>query len=400
VLREYLKNGGFLEKGEAQNLQNLVGAALEPEFFLDDGYQNVDADGNPDLRLHGILRSTVEGFDTQVLLDPFEEQFHLPAALVKFGDRQRVQDKVVGDKDQAFSRFGIDILDASEESRILAGRFGSRENDTLIAAQSGVLVDGSFGSTAALEVFLRAGDEEGHVGLKDIEAGEIDVASVHNVERAGFDRKVVEGFDIVHFPAGNMDKTRDVAAQVDERMQLDGSLAPAKARPREEGQTQIDRCGIESVDCFLQSDAQGVAGIELPGTSNEDSGEVGVDAPVAVLVGFGQGVARDVAANACVIQFGFQRVQTDFDVAQAGAVGQLRKGHAQKLIEAGKPAGAIVASVLADTAVEVASGEEGDELGEEVLPGVHCQVLSTLRRGKDYQNRADQVEIDARTKPS
>src|ERR1700677_1429658 len=171
VLREYLKNGGFLEKGEAQNLQNLVGAALEPEFFLDDGYQNVDADGNPDLRLHGILRSTVEGFDTQVLLDPFEEQFHLPAALVKFGDRQRVQDKVVGDKDQAFSRFGIDILDASEESRILAGRFGSRENDTLIAAQSGVLVDGSFGSTAALEVFLRAGDEEGHVGLKDIEAG-------------------------------------------------------------------------------------------------------------------------------------------------------------------------------------------------------------------------------------
>jgi hypothetical protein len=65
-----------------------------------------------------------------------------------------------------------------------------------------------------------------------------------------------------------------------------------------------------------------------------------------------------------VIQFGLQRVQTDFDVAQTRPVSQLGKSHAQKLIEAGKPASAIIASVLADAAVEIAFRKEGHELGE------------------------------------
>jgi len=41
--------------------------------FLDDGHQHIDADRNPDLRLHGILAGAVERFDSQVLLDPLEE---------------------------------------------------------------------------------------------------------------------------------------------------------------------------------------------------------------------------------------------------------------------------------------------------------------------------------------
>jgi hypothetical protein len=63
-----------------------------------------------------------------------------------------------------------------------------------------------------------------------------------------------------------------------------------------------------------------------------------------------------------VIQLGFHGVQADFDVAQAGPVGQLRKGHAQELIEARKLAGAVVASVSAHAAVEFALGQEGHEL--------------------------------------
>ena len=64
--------------------------------------------------------------------------------------------------------------------------------------------------------------------------------------------------------------------------------------------------------------------------------EVGVDAPVAHRVGIGQGVARDAAANAHVIELARLRSQTRFDVAQALAIGQLRERHAQELIEAGE----------------------------------------------------------------
>ena len=56
---------------------------VQPKLFLDDRYQHVDADGDPDLRPHSILGSAVEAFDAQVLLDPLEEQFHLPSTSVQ-----------------------------------------------------------------------------------------------------------------------------------------------------------------------------------------------------------------------------------------------------------------------------------------------------------------------------
>src|SRR5713101_763705 len=96
LLRECLKNRGFFEKGETQDLQNVVQAAFELEFLFDDGHEDVDTDGNPDLRFHGVYGGAVDGLDTQVLLDPLEEEFHLPPALVEFGNGQRVQHKVVG----------------------------------------------------------------------------------------------------------------------------------------------------------------------------------------------------------------------------------------------------------------------------------------------------------------
>jgi hypothetical protein len=78
----------------------------------------------------------------------------------------------------------------------------------------------------------------------------------------------------------------------------------------------------------------------------------------------------------------------------------LGKGHTQKLIEAREPADAIVATVFADTTVELAFGQEGHQLSEQKLPGVHRQVPSKNFPGKDYQNSAGQVEIDTGEKSS
>ncbi len=42
----------------------------DSEFLFSDCDQQVGTDGDPDLRLYGIGRGAVEGFDFQVLLDP------------------------------------------------------------------------------------------------------------------------------------------------------------------------------------------------------------------------------------------------------------------------------------------------------------------------------------------
>jgi len=72
---------------------------------------------------------------------------------------------------------------------------------------------------------------------------------------------VVEGVDIVRFSVGNVDETRNVPAEIDQGVEFDGRFASAEARPREEGQTQVDGGGIESVDGLVQIDGEAIAGV-------------------------------------------------------------------------------------------------------------------------------------------
>ena len=66
------------------------------KFLFNDGNQHVSRYCAPDLRLDGVLAVAQELLDSQVLLDPFEEQFDLSAVLVECCDGQRRKDKVVG----------------------------------------------------------------------------------------------------------------------------------------------------------------------------------------------------------------------------------------------------------------------------------------------------------------
>ena len=144
-----------------------------------------------------------------------KKKFHLPAAFVKFGNGQGVECKVVREEHETFADVGVHILDASEGLWIFCRGCGACENDCLITAEPRGFVDRTTDLTAELHVLFRARDEEGHARLEAVKSGEIDIAAIHGVEGARFDREMVEGIDIVHFAVGNVDKTRDVAAQVD-----------------------------------------------------------------------------------------------------------------------------------------------------------------------------------------
>jgi hypothetical protein len=77
-------------------LQDLVKADFQPHTFADDGDQHVDRDSDPDLRLDCVLADAVEGLDAQVLFDPLEEQFYLPALFVDLRDGNSGQVEVIG----------------------------------------------------------------------------------------------------------------------------------------------------------------------------------------------------------------------------------------------------------------------------------------------------------------
>ena len=74
-------------------------------------------------------------------------------------------------------------------------------------------------------------------------------------------------------------------------MQFDRAFGGAEVGPGEDREAQVDGGGIEGVDGIIEFRSQVLIGIQGSGEADEGLGEVGVDAPVAGLVGIGQGVA-------------------------------------------------------------------------------------------------------------
>ncbi len=208
------------------------------------------------------------------------------------------------------------------------GRTDARGNDGLVAAQAGRSIDGAGSEPSELEVGAPPHDEEGGGLGQPMEAVEIDIAAVHDVEGAGLGGEFVEHPGIVPSGVGDVYEGGDVAAQIQERVELDSSFAALERRPREERETEVDGGGVERIDGLVEIDAKSVIDVQASGDADQGLSEVGMDAPVAQLVGVGQGAARYIAPDAHVVELGILGTQTGLDVAQALAIGELGEGHA------------------------------------------------------------------------
>jgi len=93
---------------------------MQMQTLFQNGDEQVNGDSAPDLGAHGVLTRAVESFDAQMLLDPFEEQFDLPAAMIELCNRQGGHGEVVGQKDQRRAGLGIAITDAPQRIGIMA----------------------------------------------------------------------------------------------------------------------------------------------------------------------------------------------------------------------------------------------------------------------------------------
>ena len=94
---------------------------------MDDGHQTVSDDCHIDSCLHRVLRSAPELLDSEVLLQPLEEQFYLPTVFVEFGDQQGLQPDGVGQEQELASLFIVLVSDGSQPFRIVLRGVISRQ---------------------------------------------------------------------------------------------------------------------------------------------------------------------------------------------------------------------------------------------------------------------------------
>ena len=376
-VRKYLDNRLFLEYGDAQNLENCVKAQVQIQPLPDDGYQDVDRDGDPHLRLHGILRGPEECLDPKMLLDPPEEELDLPALLVQQGDAFRGKGKIVGEEDQVLPGFRVDKPDATQFVGVTLRRVDPREDDGLVGPYPGRFVDGCGIQPAIAKILLRPDDEEGRAVRESMKPFEVQIPPVHHVVRSRLGDQFVQDVDVVPLPVGDLDERGDVPPKIQQGVEFDGRLPFPELRPRKERETQVDRRGVEGVYRLLQLDRERIVRIQLQCSCRPDQSlcEVGEDAPVAVLVGLRQGGSGDPAPDAHVVELPPDGPQVGCDVPQAFAKRQLGEGHTEELVETGEFLDLVFPAVSVDALSEFANRKELDQLREDGSAGVHRPSL-------------------------
>jgi hypothetical protein len=335
------------------------------QTFFQNGDEQINGDGAPDLGAHRVGAGAIKGFDAQVLLEPFEEQFDLPASAIELGDGQRRDGEVVGQEDQHLAGLGITIADAAEWLGIIVLGIQAGHHDGLVETQAGGFIHGPGVTAGAAKVLLGTGDEESAALMNPMPPGEVKAAAIHEVERAGFPDELVEDVDIMNTACGDNDNSGKVALEGQQGVEFDGGLVPAESRPRKEREAEVNGGGVQRASRCLEFKAERFIGVKRGGLSDEDVGEVGKDTPVPLFIGHRQRVAGGGLPDAGVIELRAEGRQTGFDVAQTFAPRQLGERQHKELFVGGQLTDAEVAVVTSDTLVELVFGQEVEKLGED-----------------------------------
>jgi hypothetical protein len=203
---------------------------------------------------------------------------------------------------------------------------------------------------------------------------------VEDVEGPGFDDDLIEQIHVVHARRGDETHRGDVAPEIQEGVELHRGLPLPEGGPGKQGQAKIDRRRIEGVDGLREVHPEGLGRIEAPRRGNQPLGEVGVDPPVPRLVGMGQGVARDHAPEAHVVQLGLGHPEAGLDIPQALPERELGERQAEELIPAGEGLDLVVTVVPLHTDAELVGGHEVHQLGKDRPATVHGPPPLAQRR--------------------
>ena len=149
---------------------------------------------------------------------------------------------------------------------------------------------------------------------------------------------------------------------------------------------------VERVDGLLQLHPEVFVGVQGARRGDQNLRQVGVNPIVAHFVGVGERAARDVAADTRVIQSRAQSAQTNFDLAQTVAAGQLRKSHTEKLVPTRKSADLVVAAIAITQRRNSCVGMKSINCANTVLPACMRRPLPWSR--PSMAKRASEIQIE------
>ena len=161
-----------------------------------------------------------------MLLDPFEEQFHLPSLAVEVCNELGLECHVVGQEAESFP-FVVFGSDAPDGVGIIFFCNVQRQNPNLIADDIGVLsVHWLRISALKFGIAFGPGHKECLALMNLVKPCKIQVPAVHQIKGASLDDELIEDVDFVGLSVCNENETGYVSMQIQEGVHLHRVIVP------------------------------------------------------------------------------------------------------------------------------------------------------------------------------
>ena len=346
-------------------------ARLQPIMLLRNNQQKIVTDGYPYLREDGVHGCTVESLDMQVLLDPFEEDLHLPSFSVKFGNSDGLKVEVVCKETIEGAVSKVFIRNKPHCVRELLGGDVSREFDGLVGYKTCLRINLAALKDLIPHVIFRSGHEPCMFEMKVLEKGiKAYISFIHKIVCICLYRYLTHYFRVMNFAGSKKDECGDRASKVKKCMHFEGTTTMMELSPWTQLKTKFNCAAVKGVDHLIKIYSELVSIIKSSRFLCQRHRKILIDTPVLLLVHLGKSrLGHNLKSRP--VQVLRTKIKSSFNVSQTTPVCVLSKAHNQELVTTVEFDGMPVALVAIDTLAELIFGEKGHKLRENCSSFVH-----------------------------
>ena len=254
-------------------------------LVFDNTHVTIRDDGNMYLNTYGILTFSPEGFDLEVLLDPFEEQFDLPPILIEECNVGSLEIEVVRVVGKRPFEFRCIVDNPSDGYWVVSVVPLARKTYRLVSEHIVFTIKDIFSfHDHIVGMKLLPDDEECSRLLNGRETGEVKVSSIKHVARQGFILKPVHGIEVADVCIADSVENRYLRNDVNLGMNLDAGLRGFELCPPENSEAKVNGRGVDGIESSMKFKLFGDTQSLCP--ANHVEGKILVDPIVTKSVGF------------------------------------------------------------------------------------------------------------------
>ena len=384
-------DGCFVEKRHTQDAKYIESTSFKTKVMLDYGDKTIHRNCSINLNSDSCFSNAPKGFNVQMLLDPFKEQFYLPSVFIQQSNMFSLDIEVVGQVSERSFVLHRVISDTSKEDGIFFHGLLSRKSYSLIIDDIVRRIKKVFTFNDFVLKFTSFPDDK--IGSDYIyfkKSRQVKISSVKDIVGIRFIRDCIHSIHVMNLSLGNMKKSRNLSDYIVKRVHLNSPFCFAKACPPEKAQTQINGSGIKGIES--PSNLKVFSNTLFLSDSYHLIGKFLKNLEFSVCVGLGKVTAgyHRLAESKMISLGSVSRYNTN-QFSKTFATSKLTEHHNQQLIPTAERFNVFVTLVLHNDTLKCLLWKKLDKLCKYIFPAVHNSFLLLNSKVKiqivDTENR-------------